>query len=149
MSGIVIRVNGLDRAKVIPSEIEAALDRFRAALVEPLVADFIAHEPQGGRWPKPRRKTIQDQTKGFVRGIYVIVGTFNSRYADALDKGATVSPNKKKVIRFRGRDGQFVFTRKPILHTARPFFGSILARVPTIVAAVYDETFSQIGEGDD
>lgn len=148
MTGIVIRVNGIDRARLIPSEIDAALDRFREALVAPLVADFIANEPQGGRWPKPRRKTIQDQTRGFVRGTYVIIGTFGSRYANALDKGATVSPNKKKVIRFRGADGQFVFTRKPILHTARPFFGSVLARVPTIVAAVYDEVFAGIGEGD-
>lgn len=144
---VSIRVNGLDRAKLIPSEIEAALDSFRAALVVPLVADMIEHEPRNSGWPKPRRKTIQDQTKGFVRGTFVIIGTFNSRYAKALDQGAVVTPHPGKTIRFRNQEGQFIFTKKPILHRARPFFAQTLARVPAIVAIVYDDVFSRIGDG--
>lgn len=143
---VVIRVNGLDRAKVIPAELDAARERFKANLIAPLVADMIDQEPRNSGWPKPRRKTIQDQTKGFVRGSIVIIGTFNSRYAKALDQGAVVSPKPGKVLRFRDQSGQFVFTRKPILHRARPFFGQVLARVPAIVAIVYDETFSRIGD---
>lgn len=144
---VVIRVNGLDRARLIPSEINERLDIFRRALVEPLVADFILNEPRNTGWPKPRRKTIQQQTRGFVRGSFVIIGTFGSRYAETLDKGGVTAPKRPGgFLRFRDREGVFVFTRKPILHRARPFFGGILARVPAIVASVYEETFAGIGE---
>lgn len=145
MAGFNVRLFGLDRSKLIPSDIQAALTRFRYELVAPLVEDFRRSEPHGGTWPKGRRKTIQEQTKAIVRGDAVVVGTFHSRFARSLDSGGTVEPRKKQVIRFRNQAGEFVFTRKPIVHSPRPFYGRVLSQVPTIVAEVYERVFGGIG----
>lgn len=146
--GVTIR--GLERAKLIPSQIEERLHIFRYALVPPLVEDFKHTEPQGGKWPKGRRKKIQDQTKGLVRGQVVIIGTFHSRFARSLDTGQTVKPRKPGgVMRFRNEEGEFVFTRKRIVHRPRPFYGRVLSQVPTIVGRVYRDVFSRgIGSAD-
>lgn len=144
MGDFVIRVDGIDRAKLVPNELNERLGRFRHELVEPLVRSFIESEPVNTRWPKRRRKTIQEQTRGFVKGQFVVIGTFHSRYARALDEGAVVRPNRKQVIRFLNESGDFVFTRKPILHRARPFFGLVLARVPAVVSAVYEDVFRDV-----
>lgn len=142
-----VRVIGLEKSKLIPNEIESALNRFRYELVLPLVEDFRRTEPPGGTWPKGRRRTIQEQTNGIVRGSTVIIGTFRSRFARSLDTGNTVEPRKKTVMRFRNQQGEFVFTRKPITHRPRPFFGRVLTQVPSIVAHVYERVFSGIGRG--
>ena len=142
MARLNVRLFGLDKSELVPQEITTKLAEFRQGLVAPLVADFIATEPQGGNWPKSnRRKTIQQQTKGVIRGEQVIIGTFHSRYARSLDTGQTVEPRKKQVMRFRGKDGQFVFTRKPITHAPRPYFGRVLEQVPTIVRRVFETVF--------
>lgn len=138
-----LRLEGLDKAKLVPQEITGKLERFKRALVPPLVEDFIASEPRGGNWPKPRRKTIQQQTKGIVKGDTIIIGTFSSRYARALDTGFTVSSGtKKKVMRFRGKDGTYQFVTGSIHHPARPYFARVLSQVPRIVLGVYEEVFS-------
>lgn len=145
-----ITIRGLDRALLIPSQIEERLLVFRYALVPPLVEDFKQTEPRGGKWPKGRRRKIQDQTKGLVRGQAVIIGTFHSRFARSLDTGHTVKPRKPGgVMRFRNEEGEFVFTRKPITHRPRPFYGRVLSQVPTIVGRVYNDIFSRgIASGD-
>lgn len=145
MPSFNIRIKGLERSREIPVNIERRLALFRQELVPPLVEDFRRTEPEGGNWPKSRRrKTIQQQTKGFVRGETVVIGTFHSRYARSLDTGGTVAPRKKKVMRFRGADGEFVFTSKPIHHAPRPYYGRVLSQVPTIVGRVYDRLFSDV-----
>lgn len=145
-----ISLRGLARSKEIPSEIEASLVKFRHELVIPLVEDMRRTEPRGDTWPKGRRKTIQQQTKGIVRGPSVIIGTFHSRFARSLDAGGTVEPRPGKTLRYKGPDdgpGEFHFTRKPIYHAPRPFFGRVLSQVPVIVTTVYERVFSEIGRG--
>ena len=142
-----VRVIGLDRSKQIPLTIGRKLREFRYELIPPLVEDFKRTEPRNSGWPKGRRKSIQDQTKGVVRGDTVIIGTFHSRFARHLDSGGTVEPRKKTVMRFRGRDGKFVFTRKPITHAPRPYYGRVLSQVPTIVGAVYERVFADVTRG--
>jgi hypothetical protein len=142
-----ITVRGLDRSRQIPLTITRKLQQFRYELVPPLVEDFKRTEPRNSGWPKGRRKSLQDQTKGVIRGETIIIGTFNSRFARHLDTGGTVEPRKKKVMRFRGRDGQFIFTRKPITHHPRPYFGRVLSQVPSIVSRVYDRVFSDVTHG--
>jgi hypothetical protein len=146
MARFNVRISGLERAKVIPSDIEARLARLRLELIPPLVADFIRTEPPGGKWPKGRRGTIQSQTKGVLRGDTILIGTFHSRFARHLDTGGTVRPRKPNgVIRFRNQEGEFVFTRKPVTHAPRPYFARVLTQVPEIVSLVYDRVMSGVG----
>lgn len=142
-----IHLSGLKKSREIPVTIERKLTEFRYALVPPLVEDFRRSEPANSGWPKGRRKSIKDQTKGVVRGKTVVIGTFHSRFARALDTGGTVEPRKKKVMRFRNREGVFVFTRKPITHAPRPYYGRVLSQVPVIVARVYERVFSDVTRG--
>jgi hypothetical protein len=149
MPSFNITIRGLEKAKLIPSTIERKLAEFRLELLPPLVEDFRRTEPADGRWPKSRRrKTIQQQTKGFIRGETVVVGTFHSRYARSLDTGGIVKPRPGKVLRFRNEEGEFVFTRKPIVHKRRPYFGRVLSQVPSIVSRVYDRVFADVTHGD-
>lgn len=141
--GVTIR--GLKQAETIPSQIEFALQRLKVEVTPLLVEDFIRHEPDGGKWPKGRRKSIQKQTKGIIRGNRIIVGTFHSRYARSLDQGGTVQPRKKKVMRFRNELGEFVFTRKTIRHAPRPYFAAVLRNVPVIFRSVYERVFAEVG----
>lgn len=142
-----VQIRGLQRAKLIPRQIEAALERLKIEVTPLLVEDFRKNEPHGGKWPKGRRKSIQTQTKGLIRGNRIIIGTFHSRYARSLDTGDTVAPRKKQVIRFRNELNEFVFTRKPIVHAPRPYFGKVLTNVPVIFRAVYEKVFAEVARG--
>lgn len=148
MSGISIRVFGFGRAKLVPQEMQFALDRFREELLPPLVADFRDQEPSGSAWPKsPRRRRLRDQTVGAIKGPALIVGQKGSRYGRHLDEGGEVQARKREFMRFKNKQGEFVFVRKgvKVKHAPRPYFGRVLTRVTPIVEVIYNRVFGAIG----
>lgn len=134
---LALEIVGLRQAERIPAELQAAYQGMMSALETELVASFRSFVP-GAPMGRLGR---QVQSRRLSNGR-IVVGTFGSRFAAALDRGFTSSTESGRALRFV--DNGQVFYRRRIHVRGRHFFAKAIAASDPIVKANYFAFFDNL-----
>ena len=134
---IGLQILGLRETLRIPEELRWAYERMMLRLeraLEQTCAELVPGGATGRLGRQVHARRLQHDR--------IIIGTFGSQFAKALDRGFTSTPKKARALRFED-NGETVFTMR-VRVRGRHFFAKWLAATPPIVEAIYDQSFYDI-----
>lgn len=139
---IGIEIIGLRDALKIPEELSLAFTRMMLRLqqdVQTAARSVVPGSPEG----RLGRTVHARLFRGGGVSNRVVVGTFGSEFARALNFGFTSTVKTGKSLRGFEDEGSTVFTRR-VRVAGRHFFEKWLVITPPIVEAVYERSFYNI-----
>jgi len=131
---LALEVIGLRQAERIPEGLQDAYAGMMRRLETQLVDGYRAVVP--GR--PLGRLGIQVQSRRLARGS-IVVGTFGSKFAKALDRGFTSKPKNKRALRFNVGGTKKFAARVHV--EGKHFHEKAIADASLIVEAVYMDFF--------
>jgi|SRR5215831_1795850 len=132
-----LQITGLRETLLIPEELRAAYESMLLRLEGALTTMARSVVPGG-----PTGKLARQVHARRVGPNRIVIGTFGSQFARALDRGFTSTPKKARALRFEDQ-GELVFTHR-VKVAGRHFYEKWLASTPPIVEAIYDASFYDI-----
>lgn len=137
---IALEVLGLRKAERVPRQLRTAYQKMMLRMEIELVASYKSFVPGG-----PNGRLGREVAAKRLAGGRVVVGTFNSRFARALNRGFTSTAKKGKALRFEVEGGRVVYAKR-VKVAGRHFHEKALAAAGPIVEANYDRFFYDIGD---
>src|SRR6059058_350430 len=98
---IALEVVGLKKAARVPAELRGAYEKMLLALELSLVESYKSFVPGGANGRLGRQVGAKRLANGRI-----VVGTFGSRFARALNRGFTATAKQGKALRFQADDGR-------------------------------------------
>lgn len=132
---ISLEVNVRDIER-IPIGLRKAYEEMLTRLEVALVANYREHvpgDPMGRLGRQVAAKRLRKQ---------VVVGTWGSEFAKALNRGFTATAKKGKALRFE-INGEVIY-RKRVRVPGKHFHEAAIATTPPIVEAIYEMSFFRV-----